>query len=148
RAGGGLGHLALAVAAHPMDRKLLPAQQREALRRERAGYDVTANDDRVRVARPRIGEYSLECAEVPMEVVQRADFPAVEDSATMWLRDDGGDQTDATARSSTSSAPRTIMAAPAARVIAWAAVGRPVRVLRASVPTPRYAAPQLVMWIA
>src|SRR6516225_9732421 len=57
---GGVCNLALAVAAYPVDGDLQPAEQRQTLRREGAGYDVAADDDRVRPAHARVGQHGLE----------------------------------------------------------------------------------------
>ena len=68
-----LGHLALAVAAHPAHRHAQRLQAFERLAREGARQRVAADQHDVGVRGARIGEHGVERVDVAVDVVERQD---------------------------------------------------------------------------
>ena len=71
----GLGHLALAVAAHPVHGALSAASRSSVAPANGPGHGVAADQRRRRARRARIGEHRLERVDVAVDVVEREDVP-------------------------------------------------------------------------
>jgi hypothetical protein len=68
-----LGDLPLAVAGHPLLRRVQRRQPIQHRTRERAGDRVAADHDRIGAGRARVSQHRVERLDVPVDVVEGED---------------------------------------------------------------------------